>query len=101
MAGNTVLVVDDDEATLMLLKRYLASFGVPALTASSGEDALNLLSAHADVIGMILMDIAMPGMNGIALAKQIRQNPQFDQYPLIVLTARTEIDTQVRAKDAG
>jgi CheY-like chemotaxis protein len=75
-AGKTVLVVDDHEATRQTISRMLEAGGFAVQTASSGSEALEILSSRRDEIDLVLSDVTMPGMTGIDLSYQIR-----DQYP--------------------
>ncbi len=94
----TVLVVDDEPDMLLLLKRSLEpDLHCEVQTAASGEAALQLLS-HTD-FDLVLADIKMPGMDGMALLAQIRRS-----YPLstvIMMTAYGHIDLAVEAIRAG
>jgi two-component system, cell cycle sensor histidine kinase and response regulator CckA len=65
----TVLVVDDDPSILKLLKKLLSAHEYKPILAASGEEALELASEKA-TIDLLLTDIQMPGISGIALAKQ-------------------------------
>jgi len=70
--GETVLVVEDDEAILFLNKTILENLGYTVLTASSPRQALQLAKRHAADIDLLLTDVIMPEMNGRDLAKAIR-----------------------------
>jgi len=78
-----ILVVDDDEDITTLLTQYLARFGFTAHAAGDGESMRAQLAAHP--IDLIVLDIMLPGTDGLALARDLRQrNP----VPIIMLTAR-------------
>ncbi|MGW8287562.1 MAG: response regulator [Desulfobulbales bacterium] len=66
---TTVLVVDDDPSTLKLLKDVFTSYEYTPILAASGEEALKIASEET-TIDLLLTDIKMPGISGIALAKQ-------------------------------
>jgi len=76
--GKTVLVVDDHDTTRQTISRMLEAGGFSVVTASSGPEALAHLARAGDDIDLVLSDVTMPGMNGIDLSYQIRE-----QYPSI------------------
>src|SRR5262249_10050524 len=75
-AAKTVFVVDDHEPTRQTIARMLEAGGFAVRTASNGPEALEMLAAQRDEIDLVLSDVTMPGMTGIDLSYQIR-----DQYP--------------------
>lgn len=102
MSGKeAVLVVDDDATTIMLLRHYLESIHVTTLVATDGPDALEILRTHADQIGLILLDIAMPHMNGYELCKAVRADPALAGLPVVAVTARSSPDMYADAEAAG
>ncbi len=78
MEGMTVLVVDDETSTRQTIARMLEAGGFRVEQASSGADALKRLASDSASIDFVLTDVTMPGMTGIDLSYQIR-----DQYPRI------------------
>ena len=86
-----ILVVDDEQDLLEILKFNLETEGYEVVTATSAEDALQLDIASFD---LLLLDVMMGGMSGFAMARQLKDNPSTSQVPIIFLTARdTENDT--------
>lgn len=86
-----ILVVDDEQDLLEILKFNLETEGYEVMTATSAEDALQLDIASFD---LLLLDVMMGGMSGFAMARQLKDNPSTAQVPIIFLTARdTENDT--------
>lgn len=86
-----ILVVDDEQDLLEILKFNLETEGYEVATATSAEDALQLDIASFD---LLLLDVMMGGMSGFAMARQLKDNPATAQVPIIFLTARdTENDT--------
>lgn len=69
--GETVLLVEDDNAVRGLAVHVLESYGYAVLEAGSGEEALSLSHSHPDRIDLMLTDVSMPGMSGLDLAKKI------------------------------
>lgn len=98
---EAVLVVDDDATTIMLLRHYLEGIHVTTLVAVDGPNALDVLQAHSDQIGLVLLDIAMPRMNGFELCKAIRANPALTNLPVVAVTARSNPDVNAEAEAAG
>ena len=72
-ASGTVLLVEDEEQVRVILGRALGAAGYRVLEAGSGPDALDLFRAHADAIDVVLTDIVMPGMSGLALSEALVQ----------------------------
>lgn len=78
-----ILVVDDDEDITTLLTQYLARFGFTAHAAGDGPSLRAQMAAHP--IDLIVLDIMLPGTDGLTLARELRQHTQ---VPIIMLTAR-------------
>ena len=73
--GNeTILLTEDEESMRRMLQNFLQSIGYAVLPACNGKEALELVEKHKKQIHLLLTDIAMPGMNGFELAKQIRNS---------------------------
>ena len=84
MTGKRVLVVDDDVKTVELVKLYLNRDGYRVLTSHNGIEALRLAQeAHPD---LIVLDLMLPGMDGLEICRSIREE---SDVPIIMLTART------------
>ena len=95
--GMQILVVEDDQATAFQIAHILAKHGGRVQTASSGDDALKLITT--DHFPLIITDIGMPGMDGIELAARIRK---IDQDILIIATsAHCETDYLISAIELG
>ena len=94
---KAVLVVDDDPMTLKLLAAVLTHEGYRVITAQSGKDALETIKLEKP--GLVLLDIMMPGMDGIETLKRIKA---FDQdIPVAMVTALWDEDEAKRAFKAG
>ncbi len=86
-----ILIVDDEQDLLEILKFNLETEGYETDTATSAEEALTLDIASYD---LLLLDVMMGGMSGFAMAKRLKENPTTAEVPIIFLTARdTENDT--------
>lgn len=95
---KTILVVDDSKANLMLAKQALDEFYQISLV-TSGQMALRFLEKR--VPDLILLDINMPEMDGLETLRQIRANHDFNEIPVIFLTARTDPETEVECLKLG
>jgi two-component system response regulator AtoC len=95
--GPCVLIVDDDRAILKVLSSLLVQGGIAALEAQSGAQALSLLDSHP--IDVVVTDLRMPGMDGLALLARIARN--WPEVPVIVLTAHGTIQLAVETMKSG
>lgn len=85
---NTVLIVDDDEATAELLEEVLN--GEPGFRAVSVNDANRALEIiRSTRVDLVLLDVLMPGINGLELQAMLRDNPVTRHIPVIFVTAKT------------
>jgi two-component system, sensor histidine kinase and response regulator len=92
-SGLRVLIVDDNASNREILRQHLQSWGVEVVAAESGSAALAALSAeHGASFDLGLVDEQMPGMDGIQLAKLIRQEPRWSALRLILLSKRDDHD---------
>jgi CheY-like chemotaxis protein len=97
-----ILAVDDDPFIRELIPKIAAKAGFDFVTtAACGEDALRLLRQSPDRFGCILLDIHLPGMDGIELCRHIRQLPAHQDTPVFMLTAMAEEHYLNRAFEAG
>ncbi|MBV8798975.1 MAG: sigma-54-dependent Fis family transcriptional regulator [Alphaproteobacteria bacterium] len=98
--GQHVLIVDDDPVQRRLLEAAITRAGMSVVTAPGGQPALDLLHGpRGDHIGLMLLDLVMPDMDGIAVLGQLRGT--HPELPVIVLTAKGGIDSAVEAMRAG
>ncbi len=94
-----ILVVDDEDRNLRLMKLLLTSFGYDVLTASNGEEALEM--AHDIPPDVILLDIMMPKMDGFEVAKQLKREEETKIIPIVMVTALNEVEDRVKALEVG
>lgn len=94
-----VLLVDDFEDTRLFLRLALEDHGFIVAEADNGQAAVE--NATREKPDVILMDLAMPLMDGFAAAKLIRQNEQLKNVPLIAITAHQETDFRTGARESG
>ncbi|QRN78793.1 MAG: response regulator transcription factor, partial [Nocardiopsis sp. BM-2018] len=93
----TVLVADDDRAIRESLERALQLEGYTVRTASDGVQAL--AAVHADPVDLLVLDVMMPGVDGLGVARVLRA--EHDRTPILMLTARVETPDRVAGLDAG
>lgn len=94
-----IVAVDDDLEVLETVGRVLERENFEVTLASSGEQALKLLEKRQP--DLVILDIIMPGMDGIAVCRQIRANPRLTALPVLFLTAKGSTDDVVEGLDAG
>ncbi len=91
-----VLVVEDDDAISQVLQRSLRMEGYDVKLAADGFAALD--EAHAFLPDLVILDLGLPKLDGIEVAKTLRQT---DDVPILVLTARDAVESRVEGLDAG
>jgi CheY-like chemotaxis protein len=94
-----VLLVDDDQDVLDFLQMLLAVEGLKTVQASEAGTALQALSD--DEVGLVLLDVAMPGIDGLQLCRQIKASPRTKDLPVMVLSARPGQGVEEEAMAAG
>ncbi len=94
-----ILVVDDEPDIVEILKYNLEKEKFTVFKAYSGEECIT--SANANNPDMIILDIRMPGMNGIEACRSLRENEKFADTPILFLTADSDEYTTMNAFDAG
>ena len=90
---HNILIVDDEEDILDLLSYNLKSNNFNVLTANNGKDALLKLDSS---IELILLDVMMPEMDGFQTCKIIKSKPEFENIPIIFLTAKSTTDDEFK-----
>lgn len=96
---NTVLIVDDNPENLSVLSDYLQKAQFKVLVAEKGESALKRLKHIKPDI--ILLDVIMPGINGFETCRQLKKDPQFQEIPVIFLTALSDTIDKVEDFKVG
>ena len=96
---TTLLVVDDELPNRDALQRRLERVGYRVLAADSGPSALAIAAAqHVD---LVLLDVMMPGMDGVETLRQLRRSRSVSELPVIMVTAKDSTEDVVEALDAG
>ena len=98
-----ILIVDDDEDTRAIMARLLTNDGYQdVITAASGEQAVSLLSSDIPMqLDLIFLDVNMPNLDGIQSCARIREDAKYRTVPIVMTTARTEMNTIDRAFKSG
>ena len=96
---KTILVVDDEEDVLELVKYNLEKNGYRVTTASTGEEAIN--KARSILPNLVLLDLMLPGIDGLEVCKQLKSNPKTEHVPVIMLTAKGEESDVVVGLEVG
>ncbi|HZT91399.1 MAG TPA: response regulator transcription factor [Gaiellaceae bacterium] len=97
MAEAAILVVDDDAPIRRMLRRTLAAEGYAVEDAVDGGDALAAVERRAP--DLILLDVALPGLDGLAVTRRLREKGL--GVPVLLLTARDALDDRVAGLDSG
>jgi HAMP domain-containing protein/signal transduction histidine kinase/CheY-like chemotaxis protein len=85
--GKKVLIVDDDVRNVFALTSVFERRGMEVLFAENGRDGIEALKDNPDV-ALVLMDIMMPEMDGYEATRAVREMPEFEQLPIVALTAK-------------
>lgn len=83
--ARTILIVDDNETNLRLIKAVLQTRGYALVEATNGEAALAALEARMP--DLVLLDVQMPGLSGLEVVRRVRAMPDADGLPVIAITA--------------
>jgi DNA-binding response OmpR family regulator len=94
-----ILVVDDESAIRLICRVNLNSAGFKTLEAGDGETGVSL--AHSEQPDLILLDIMLPGMDGLKVAERLSAAPETREIPIIFLTARSTAPDELRGHEAG
>jgi DNA-binding response OmpR family regulator len=99
VSRGRILVVDDDPRLLHIVEMYLSIEGYDVVTAENGEDGLREVeTARPD---LVILDIMMPGMDGIEACRRIRTNAETQSVPVVMFSALSSDDDVERARLAG
>jgi CheY-like chemotaxis protein len=99
LAGESLLIVDDNAANLKLARVILTSEGYEVRTAGDAEEALAAVRDHAPAL--ILMDIQLPGMDGLELTRRLKADPKTRGIAILALTAYAMKGDEERMLTAG
>lgn len=99
MAGEKVLVIEDNPMNLELVVDLLEAAGYTVLQAETAEKGIEL--AKAESPGLILMDISLPGMNGLTATGIMKRDPDIKNIPVVAMTAHAMRGDKEKALAAG
>ena len=99
MAGEQVLVVEDNDKSMKLFRDVLQASGYGTFEATTGEQAVELAQVHEPDI--VLMDVQLPGIDGVEALEQLRQDERTSAIPVLALTAQAMSGDRDRFLDAG
>lgn len=99
MQRKKIFVVDDEEHIIELIKFNLEKNGYDVLTSDNGEDCIALLEENS--VDLLVLDLMLPGMDGIEVCKEIRKKDRFNKLPIIMLTAKGEETDRILGLELG
>ena len=94
-----ILVVEDDAAVGHMIERILRIEGYASTIVSEGRRAMDVLRSRP--FDLVILDVMLPGMDGIAILKEIREDAAFGELPVVMLTAKTDDETTWAGWRAG
>jgi DNA-binding response OmpR family regulator len=94
-----IMVVDDDQDTVAILARHLQREGFVPIEANSGAQCLKLVQENE--VDVILLDLMMPDMDGFQVVRELRANPVTAEIPVIMITARDDLDARAEGMRLG
>ncbi len=97
--SKSILSVDDSASMRQMVRLTLAGAGYDVSEAADGSEALSF--AKGRMVSMVVTDLNMPVMDGLALIRELRRLPSYKGVPIIFLTTETEEDKKRQAREAG
>jgi DNA-binding response OmpR family regulator len=97
--ASQIMVVDDDQDTVAILAHHLEREGFVPIVATSGAQCLKLVLENE--VDVILLDLMMPDMDGFQVVKALRDNPETAEIPIIMITARDDLDARAEGMRLG
>ncbi len=95
----TILVADDSATMRMIVQATLTGGGWKVLTAGNGQEALEVAKSHP--VDLVVSDWNMPVMGGLQLIQGLREQEQYLDVPVLVLTTEDDVDSKMAARDLG
>jgi two-component system cell cycle response regulator DivK len=99
VAGEQVLVVEDNEKNMKLFRDVLQATGYRTVEATTGEDAVALALSHEPAL--VLMDVQLPGIDGVEALARLRRDERTASIPVLALTAQAMHGDRERFLEAG
>jgi len=97
--AEKILIADDDVETLRLVGLMLQRQGYDIIAASNGSQAV--AQAHSESPNLIILDVMMPDMDGYQVCRQLRLDPVTSSTPILMFTAKSQVEDKVAGYDAG
>ncbi len=101
LLGLRVLVAEDNAVNMLIVEAQLRRLGVIVLQAVDGEEAVRIATEHASTLDAVLMDLHMPGLDGLAATRALRADPRTTRLPVFALSAAVLDHERQQALDAG
>ena len=99
MGKATILVIEDEKDVLELMRYNLEKAGFDVIGAMNGESGIEIAAAHAP--DAVLLDLMLPGIDGLEVCRRLRHNPRTTRIPLIIVTAKAEEADRVVGLELG
>ena len=99
MHKHSILIIEDEEDIQQLVSYHLVKAGFYVLCAESGEEGLEILATEK--VDLVILDLMLPGMDGVEVCRQMKQSKKQSIVPVIMLTAKVEEDDMVQGLEAG
>lgn len=96
-----ILIVDDSRIIHKIVGGVVEMTGYEPITASNGEEAIEMLRKHPDDVALVILDWNMPVMNGIDCLKEIKSDPELSDIPVMMLTTESERERMTLAIREG
>ena len=94
-----ILIVDDSQLQRQLLEHLLDKYGHQVLTATTGEDGIDIASGEQP--DLVLMDVVMPGIDGFKATREITRNDTTSHIPVIILSSKSDDTDRIWAERQG
>jgi two-component system chemotaxis response regulator CheY len=91
-----ILIVEDEAVTRRVIESNLTRAGHPCVVAADGSEAIRVLNTRKDV-SLVITDVEMPNMDGLAFMSELRSNREWSQLPVIVVSGHNELETVRKA----
>ena len=88
MAGKQILIVEDEEDVIELIRYNLAKEGLNCDAAHDGKEALS--KTQATLPDLVMLDLMLPEIDGLEVCKRLKSNPQTEHIPIVMVTAKSD-----------
>lgn len=98
---KTILIVDDEPDIVNLTEKFLKLGNFETITCGNGRDALEIIEERYEEIGLVLLDIMMPGTSGYSVLKTIKENEKFKHILVVLFTVKSFNEDIQKGKKLG